>query len=250
MDYVIERTHIIDHERFLEAGPHARDLWEWGLKYSGKHELDGFIPMAAVLASPWGYGGKANLKAANKLVEVGLWGRAEKGFVSLKWTEMGNKTRAQLEVAREAERKKKAAQRRRDAGAMAAPSEPCPSTCPPGTPDGTPSGVLNSPSYSLSESRSREGVQGDAEPPEWFGRSVGSAAMVVGDIGDVPARWLEYRASRGRKGWAMNHEDAVGWLCSVVRSERERKSRRGPARDAEITKQPFDENAPWMKVGT
>ena len=51
MDYVIERTHIVDHVKFLEAGIYARDLWEWGMKYSGKHELDGALPMAAVLAS-------------------------------------------------------------------------------------------------------------------------------------------------------------------------------------------------------
>lgn len=111
MKWVAEGTHIIDHERFLEAGVHGRDLWEWGMKHSGKHETDGELSMAAVLSSPWGYGGKANIRAANRLVEVGLWERTERGFRILRWAEQGNKTRAQLKDMREADRTKKSAYR-------------------------------------------------------------------------------------------------------------------------------------------
>lgn len=166
MDYVIARTHVIDHERFLEAGSAARDLWLWGMLYAGKHETDGEIPMSAVMASPWGAGGKANVKLAMKLVEVGLWARTEKGFLVLKWTEMGNKTKDQIEEARKKWRKKKKHQR--DESKELSPPE-----CPQGTPEGTPRGVLNSPSYSPS-SGSSSGSDPDlpdrSPMPRVFGR--------------------------------------------------------------------------------
>lgn len=69
-----------------------------------------------------------------------------------------------------------------------------------------------------------------------------------GTVSDRPARWAEYSSSRDRKGWAKNHGDALGWLSAVLRSERERASSRPAARGAEITKQPPDYDAPWMKL--
>lgn len=157
MDYVIARTHVVDHERFLDAGSQARDLWLWGMLYAGKHESDGAISMSAVLASPWGYGGKANIKAATRLVEVGLWERTEKGFQILKWEEMGNKTKAQLEEAREVARKKKANQRVRLSRPDSSPPPSLGDT--PGDSPGCPPDVPNSTSYSTSKSDlgSREG---------------------------------------------------------------------------------------------
>lgn len=172
MDYVIARTHVIDHERFLEAGSAARDLWLWGLLYAGAHETDGAIPMAAVLASPWGKGGRANVKLADQLVRVGLWSRTDRGYLVLKWSEMGNKTRAELEIAREAARKKKAAQRARFAK-KADDSENCPPGTTQGSPQGSPEDVLNSPSYSLSGSSSsrRRDPEPDRSPtPRVWGR--------------------------------------------------------------------------------
>ncbi len=47
-------------------------------------------------------------------------------------------------------------------------------------------------------------------------------------MSDRGARWLEYVATRERKGWAANQRDAVGWLSQVVRSER-RNDRPAPA---------------------
>lgn len=259
MDYVIERTHVIDHERFLEAGPHARDLWEWGMKYSGKFELDGAIPMAAVLASPWGYGGRGNIKAANRLVQVGLWERTDRGFQILRWTEQGNKTRAQLDAAREAAREKKRGQRTREAkSGISVVPESCPPSRPQGTPLGTPSDVINSTSYSSSDSGSdlgsRDQDQPDRSPtattpPAWWSDAVATAEQAVGGtIDQVSARWLEYDAARERKGWARNRRDAVGWLTTVVRAER-KNARASPPRAAEVTKQPFDPEASWIKLG-
>ena len=89
-------THITDHERLLEAGAVARDLYVWGLLYAGKHETDGELPMSAVLASPWGANGTRNIKPALRLVEVGLWLRTSLGFSSCRWAEQGNETKASL----------------------------------------------------------------------------------------------------------------------------------------------------------
>lgn len=104
MDWVKEGTQVIDHPKFLEAGPIARDLWEWGMKYSGKHELDGELPMVAVLSSAWGAGGSGNIVPAQQLVEIGLWERTDAGFRILRWEEQGNLTRAQIAEGREAAR--------------------------------------------------------------------------------------------------------------------------------------------------
>ena len=65
--------------------------------------------------------------------------------------------------------------------------------------------------------------------PDWWAQSVAAAEMAVGDIDQPSARWLEYDASRERKGWSRNHRDAIAWLVSVVRSERSRRPPPGPA---------------------
>jgi hypothetical protein len=66
MDWIKKRTHVIDHPRFLEAGAVARDLYDWGMLYSGEHELDGELPMVAVMLSAWGAGGKGNVKGRSE----------------------------------------------------------------------------------------------------------------------------------------------------------------------------------------
>jgi hypothetical protein len=107
MDWVKLRTHVIDHPRFLEVGTAARDLWTWGMLYSGEHELDGKLPMVSVMTSAWGRGDRANVKLASTLVEAGLWERTENGYLILRWSEQGNLTKAQLSADREAARSRK-----------------------------------------------------------------------------------------------------------------------------------------------
>lgn len=111
-DYVKKRTHIINHVRFLDAGPIARDLYDWGMLWSGQQETDGEIPMTALLSSAWGAGGKKNLAVAEKLVDVGLWSKTETGFAICKWAEQGNVTRAELVEKRRIDRERKAESRR------------------------------------------------------------------------------------------------------------------------------------------
>lgn len=218
MDWIKKRTHIIDHERFLEAGAIARDLYDWGMLWSGEHETDGEIPMVAVVTSAWGRGGRSNVTVAQKLIQVGLWIRTDNGFRILQWTEQGNLTKAQLAADRESARIRKAS---RGSGKVLANS------------GRTNTEVPTSTSLSLSSSGSLSQIASippepdtgvrlrtDVEMPVWFEGSCDAAAMVAGPVTDRQARWAEYRASRTRKGWAMDHTDAVGWLSTVVRSER------------------------------
>lgn len=44
------------------------------------HETGGHLPMAVVLTSTWGAGGRANAKVADHLVSVGLWSRTDDGY--------------------------------------------------------------------------------------------------------------------------------------------------------------------------
>src|SRR5262245_44197983 len=117
-DFIKLRTHVTGHVRFLEAGSVARDLYVWGMLWSGQQEADGEIPMAASLVSPWGAGGKRNVVVAQKLVEVGLWDRTNTGYRIRKWSEQGNVTKAELESKRRFDRERKARQR---AGTSAPP---------------------------------------------------------------------------------------------------------------------------------
>jgi len=66
-----------DHPKIVAAGPLAGWLWTCGLAYANRYLTDGFIPQAQVrrLADVEdAYG------LASRLVEVGLWERAEGGF--------------------------------------------------------------------------------------------------------------------------------------------------------------------------
>jgi hypothetical protein len=239
MFYVRFNTHVTDHPRFAEAGSQARDLWTWGMLYAGKHETDGELTMAAVLASPWGAGGKANVRVAAKLVEVGLWECTDRGFRICRWSDQGNKTRAELEEKRAAEREKKANQRKKDSD-----SPPPPIVCPPGTeqgtPEGTPEGVLNSLSKRVnslgreSEGESaRGGVKRELRPDEPFTSTraayVDTLEMQEGIRIDGPKVWAKFvndRISRGIMFGSHEQVDAAWrkWAGDEVDHEKKRRA--------------------------
>jgi hypothetical protein len=228
-DYVKKRTHIINHPRFLEAGAVARDLYDWGMLWSGQLETDGEIPMSALLASPWGAGGRKNVLVAQKLVDVGLWERTDSGYRILRWAEQGNMTKALLSEKRRAERERKAKQRNSSL------PPPCPAGTPTGTPDGTPAGSHaesgSSTSTSLSGSGSLGGAGGD-DPPAWWVGVLETIAMQGEPIAESGLAWLRYRGHRSTKGLPPRREDALYWLSTVIVTE-QRKARGEAARLAE-----------------
>ena len=88
-------------------------------------------------------------------------------------------------------------------------------------------------------------------PPAWWAGACDTVAANVAPVDDRGARWLEYAAARERKGWATNQRDAVGWLSTVVRSERRNaraapKSGGGPRGD----RQGLPAHMPWLPTGT
>ena len=233
-DYVKLRTHITGHVRFLDAGPKARDLYTWGMLWSGQQETDGDIPMTAVMTSAWGAGGKGNVVLAQKLVEVGLWERTETGYRILRWAEQGNMTKAGLDEKRKAERERKYKLRNSS-------FPPCPAGTPDGTPTGTPDGIpdgcpasggsFTSTSLSGSDLRSDlpDRSSQPTDPPAWFAGTIETIETQTGEKLRPAEAWLRYSGHRRNKGMAPSPTDAVYWLTTVMvreaREERQAESR-------------------------
>lgn len=245
MKWVREHCHVIGHPRFLAAGALGRDLWEWGLKYSGLYETDGELPMDAVLTSAWGAGGKANLRVATKLVEVGLWERTEHGFRSLRWAEMGNPTKAEIEESRKIEREGRAQRRKRTASAPV--STPDSSECPARTPGGVPYSLSHSPSGS--GSGSREGVQGeitlDSPLPDRWRDDARAQVEPSGQVIDIDEQWRLYLTDRLRpeSPKRVSAADWRGWVIRGIGFARKARSRGDPAPRQRLGSAA---NAPWM----
>jgi len=256
--WIREHTHIVDHPRLLEAGANARDLWHWGMLYAGNHETDGRLPMSAVLASPWGAGGKKNITVAQKLVEVGLWDRVDSGYQICRWVEMGNPTKADLDEKRREERDGRKTRRKRSSYSPPPPlspdlqaegvSEPDPAECPPRTPQGVP----YSDSYSSSGSGSsdaratprpsevRELADPLKPPPDWWESVCETITFQTGEKLPAGEAWLRYAGHRGEKRGAPERGHATYWLTTVmVREAREtrEKARRQDDRDAKFDKE-------------
>ena len=94
-----------DHPKALAAGSVARDLWVWGNLYCRDHQLNGSLPRSAVLSSPWGAGGRANAKVAEKLASVGLWTRTDVGWDINNYAAK-NDTKEVIEAKKEAHRER------------------------------------------------------------------------------------------------------------------------------------------------
>ncbi len=214
MIYVRLNTHITDHHRFAEAGAVARDLWTWGMLYAGKHETDGELPMAAVLASPWGASGRANVRVAAKLVEVGLWERTDAGFRVCRWSEQGNMTRAAIDAERAAAKERMAKRRE-----STKPPPPCSPEQIPNerrTNAFVPSSSFNSSGSSSSGESSERGPDPLGPAPDWFRRTVESiSTSQVVDL-RVAECWTAYCGHRLSKGERPDATHAAYWLTTVM----------------------------------
>ncbi len=77
MSWIRLDDQIAHHKKFLAAGPVASWLWICGQSFSARYLTDGFIPFCAL--SSLGSVRKAK-PHVEKLVEVGLWERADGGY--------------------------------------------------------------------------------------------------------------------------------------------------------------------------
>lgn len=123
------------HPKAVSAGNAAMGLWVRAGSWCAAHLTDGSLPRAMV--KPLG----GRTRDANRLVEVGLWDQPfgpDGDFVFRDWDHY-QKSKAQVEAKREAERIKKQRQR----------AAQCPSGTTQGTPSGTTSGSPAAPYPSL-----------------------------------------------------------------------------------------------------
>lgn len=182
---------VIDHPRMLEAGPVARDLWQWANLYARKHLTDGELPRAAVLSSPWGAGGKANARVAARLVEVGLWDVTETGWRQLRYADH-NQTRDDVDADRAGARARQQKSRGAKKAAGNAGSRPVghAAVTPSVTRDRSPPSRVTEASVTPAESESEEEREEITPQPPLGGRE-GVRGDPPSEPGQPPARPFE-----------------------------------------------------------
>jgi hypothetical protein len=247
-------TQLRTHDRAVQAEkecPGAMGMYAF-LLMQARGEITWGDVLEATAETSWGAPVAYRRRQAKALVNAGLVERRDGRLVVVRYGEH-NDTPDIVEANRARERTKKRGQRGAPDSVPVpvydlAPTVPESASVPRGhTGDSPPLSLVcpgqGTPSVSpISTSRSPSGSgsrPGDQDPPgrsptaradevpAWFAGAAESAAMAVGgDIAELPVRWANYVASRKRKSWPMGHEDAVSWLCDVVRGERERAANR------------------------
>ncbi len=240
-------VNIITHEKALEAGVEAFGLWAWGMCYAQLHHTDGRLPRVAVLSA---LAGRRNIMHAKRLVEARLWTANEDGSWSIFNYGKKNQTADEIRAKKEAsaDRVRRWRERRNAPGnADVTPGERV-RTDPPPTPSLPPDNTT----------RKQEGAAPVTPPvtaePDWVDGSIEAVSSATGETFDRGVVWTTYQGSREsahRPIGAADFRKFLGSWASRQKSDRvnarERPSGR-IARGAEITKQPFDPNAPWLKL--
>ena len=96
---------LLSHRKAFEAGPEAMGLWLFCLAYTRDQELDGFVPDAIVRAA---WGGRSNLKLADRLVGADLLQRVDGGYIVVRYAQK-NDTKADVQRRKREEADRKAA---------------------------------------------------------------------------------------------------------------------------------------------
>ena len=224
----------------------ALGLYVAGLCYARQYRTDGALPFA--------FAEDDDPKLIEELVRVGLWVPSEAGgWTIFNWEKKsaGRKKTSEPSGASTARVKKL---REKRAGAANETDVTVNET---GETDTVASQSSSSSiSSSLSGSDLSEADQinltgGPNGVPSFFVAAAATAEQAVGrKVDHLEARFVEYEASRDRKRWPMGHKDAAAWLTTVVRSEaRQAKEGTSRKRGAEITRQPYEDDAPWLKAG-
>jgi hypothetical protein len=215
MIYAKVDVKLRDHTRAHRAGA-AMATWTWALLYSREQETDGYI-QDDMIRLAW-VGESEARKHAKKLVEVGLWERDETGPDGGGWRicRYADKNETASSIA---SRRLEASERMRRVRMNNPRTDTARSLEQPGAVPGS-----DSDSGSGVDLGSRDRVvsppANDNGPPAWWAEACATVAATTAPVDEPGARWLEYVATRERKGWATNQRDAVGWLSQVVRRER------------------------------
>lgn len=217
------------HPKFIAAGNSAAGLWLRAGSYSAFYGSDGGVPMAALGL----LGGR--VRDAEKLVEVGLWDRADDGYQFHDWTEF-QPTAAEVQAKRaaraEAGRKgglksgetRRQANAEADAEAIASPvgsskneanANPVPVPVP----------VPQKTSSSIGGARSKRDI---ALPASW--RPTGEHQKRAAESGlDLAKEVIKFRTHAEEKGRLAKNWNAAftRWLINAVEyAERDGRTRR------------------------
>lgn len=240
------------HDRAVRAEsicPGAMGLYAWMLIQARGEETAGDVLEASALAA-WGAHTSFRRKQVEALLAVELVERKGDRLAVVRYSEH-NDGPEEIEANRSAARDRKSKSRH------APVTRDISVTAPSGHAE-VPSSISCSSSLSESGSRSEEPTStpratpaNDNDPPNWWAVACDTVSASVAPVDDRGARWLEYSAARERKGWATGQRDAVGWLSTVVRSERRNaraapKSGGGPRGD----RQGLPAHMPWLPTGT
>lgn len=213
MIYAKVDVKLRDHERAHRAGA-AMATWTWALLYAREQESDGFIPDVALRLS-W-VGEKQARRDADRLVEVGLWERDDRGGYRICRYESKNETAAAIAIRRAEARERMQAVR---ANKQRTSDERTPNS------KGSDSGAV--PGSGFVEEIQRVGVLEEGEstrggadplapPPEWFAKvvdSLSTSQMVELRLAEC---WAAYCGHATDKGKRPNEKHAAYWLTTVM----------------------------------
>ncbi len=225
---------IITHEKALNSGIAGFGLWAWGMCYAQKHTTDGRLPLVAVM-SALDEDRRILRRAAVRLVTSGLWVESADGSFAVFNYPKKNQTADDIQRKKDAATGRKERWLERQEAASRTRSKTLPER------EGTPSPPEPPPPLQPSPPER----EGDALP-EWVGTSIDSVSATTGEMFDRAIVWTKYQGSREDSGRKPSPADFRGFLASWA--SRQKSERVNRQRGAETTKQPYEADAPWLKL--
>jgi hypothetical protein len=255
-------VNIITHEKALAAGVEAFGLWSWGMCYAQLHTTDGRLPRVAVLSALMG---KRNIMVAKKLVEVGLWFANDDGSWTIWNYGKKNQTAEEIQKKRDDARARKEAWKARQNAFGTRPGtrseqvperQPEPEPSPP--PENTTTTRHQGGERARAEGRGSRVLRSDEALTDQRRKDFESLTASL-PARDIDPEWRMFVDDRIAKSVLFASASAVDadwrkWVTrenviqakARVREQNDNSRKRG----AEITKQPYDPDAPWMKLET
>lgn len=254
---------IILHEKAVLAGPEAMGLWLWGMCYAQKYATNGRLPRSLVLGA---FQGRRNIMLARKLVASGLWSEHEDGSWSIWNYAKKNQTAEEIAARREERKQANAARQQRwrnarnadvtqsNAGVSALrsvtitgeESEPSPEPTPTPEPVNKIGPALTLPALEVGSAGG--GRRRKPETPCPGSEATPEAVAAWAATWRLPTTHAEFDhfLDHHRKHDKRWRDWAAAWRTWLKNAPR--FGARSGARGAEITKQGFDPDAPWMKL--
>lgn len=189
-----------DHPKVAQAGDLAAWLYVCGLTYSNRLLTDGFIPESVV---PRLTGLKGPVSLAKRLVNAGLWERAEGGYRIHDYLEY-QPSADKAAQEREANAARVAAWKRRSRGATNEEVTPLPDHYLPPPGNGGGNGRVMVPPYPVPVPVPVEDENLERGPTSWNGSAPSAAATTTSESLEKVERFAE--SLRGRAGWEPTAE--------------------------------------------